>query len=84
MIGIVSALKDFMRRECLCFLREISALRSVDDKLLIVEFHVRVFALIGDVEVCGFYYTIPKYHTAYPRAYFIFIYVVYRFVYLNL
>nr|GLL42906.1 uncharacterized protein LOC109159326 [Ipomoea trifida] len=52
LIGIVSALNDFMRRESLSVLREVSALRSVDDKLLIVEFHVRVFALIGDVESC--------------------------------
>ncbi|VFQ71795.1 unnamed protein product [Cuscuta campestris] len=49
---IASALKDFMRRESLCILRETSALRSVDDHLLIVEFLVRVFALIGDDESC--------------------------------
>ncbi|RAL42329.1 unnamed protein product [Cuscuta campestris] len=49
---IASALKDFMRRESLCILHETSALRSVDDHLLIVEFLVRVFALIADDESC--------------------------------
>ncbi|CAH9140169.1 unnamed protein product [Cuscuta epithymum] len=52
LLQITSTLKNFMRYESLQVLREISALRSVDDNLNIVEFLVRVFALIGDDESC--------------------------------
>ena len=38
-----------MRSECFSFLREINE-TSVEQKLLIVEFFVRAFALIGDIE----------------------------------
>ncbi|CAH9078569.1 unnamed protein product [Cuscuta europaea] len=52
LLQITSTLKNFMRYESLQVLREITALRSVDDNLNIVEFLVRIFALIGDDESC--------------------------------
>ncbi|CAI9107054.1 OLC1v1006329C2 [Oldenlandia corymbosa var. corymbosa] len=46
---IRSALKEFLRRETLAIIRETSE-KSFDHKLLIFDFFVRAFALIGDVE----------------------------------
>ncbi|KAL3518018.1 hypothetical protein ACH5RR_020607 [Cinchona calisaya] len=46
-----SALKEFMKHESLSVIREI-AQKPVDHKLVIADFLVRAFALIGDVESC--------------------------------
>ncbi|CAL1368773.1 unnamed protein product [Linum trigynum] len=46
-----SSLKDFMRSESLAVIRELSQ-RTVEQKLSVVEFFVRAFALIGDIESC--------------------------------
>ncbi|KAL6204354.1 hypothetical protein ACLB2K_021622 [Fragaria x ananassa] len=46
-----SGLMQFMRSESLSVLREISE-KNVADKLLVLEFLVRTFALVGDVESC--------------------------------
>lgn len=45
-----SSLRQFMRSESLFVLREISE-KNVEEKLLVLEFLVRTFALVGDVEV---------------------------------
>ncbi|XP_027174701.1 uncharacterized protein LOC113774351 [Coffea eugenioides] len=50
-LEIRSALKEFMRHESLSIIREISE-KSVENKLLIADFLIRAFALIGDVESC--------------------------------
>nr|XP_027063395.1 uncharacterized protein LOC113689805 [Coffea arabica]XP_027063402.1 uncharacterized protein LOC113689805 [Coffea arabica] len=50
-LEIRSALKEFMRHESLSIIREITE-KSVDNKLLIADFLIRAFALIGDVESC--------------------------------
>ncbi|XP_075075165.1 protein DOUBLE-STRAND BREAK FORMATION isoform X2 [Nicotiana tabacum] len=47
--GVARALKQFMRKESLCIIQEIAG-KSTEHKLLIVDFLVRVFALIGDTE----------------------------------
>ncbi|XP_070003857.1 uncharacterized protein [Nicotiana sylvestris] len=49
--GVARALKQFMRKESLCIIQEIAG-KSTEHKLLIVDFLVRVFALIGDTESC--------------------------------
>ncbi|CAA0820613.1 Unknown protein [Striga hermonthica] len=49
--GVESALKQMMRDESLIVLGEI-AMEAVEIKLLCVDFLVRVFAVIGDVESC--------------------------------
>ncbi|XP_033508346.1 protein DOUBLE-STRAND BREAK FORMATION isoform X4 [Nicotiana tomentosiformis] len=49
--GVVRALKQFVRNESLCIIQEIAG-KSTEHKLLIVDFLVRVFALIGDTESC--------------------------------
>ncbi|KAG8371518.1 hypothetical protein BUALT_Bualt13G0095900 [Buddleja alternifolia] len=49
LVGVRSALKDFMRDESLLIFREIVA-ESVEIKLLCTDFLIRVFAVIGDVE----------------------------------
>lgn len=46
-----SSLRQFMRSESLFVLREISE-KNVEEKLLVLEFLVRTFALVGDVESC--------------------------------
>ncbi|CDP09241.1 unnamed protein product [Coffea canephora] len=50
-LEIRSALKEFMRHESLSIIREITE-KSVENKLLIADFLIRAFALIGDVESC--------------------------------
>ncbi|KAK4376124.1 hypothetical protein RND71_006801 [Anisodus tanguticus] len=47
--GVVSTLKQFMRHEYLRIIQEIAG-KSAEHKLLIVDFLVRTFALIGDTE----------------------------------
>ncbi|KAK3009239.1 hypothetical protein RJ639_015111 [Escallonia herrerae] len=47
LLEVQSSLREFMRRESLVVLREISD-KSVEDRLLILEFLVRAFALIRD------------------------------------
>ncbi|XP_059302662.1 uncharacterized protein LOC132054707 isoform X3 [Lycium ferocissimum] len=49
--GVVSTLKQFMRHESLCIIEEIAE-KSTEYKLLIVDFLVRFFNLIGDTEAC--------------------------------
>ncbi|KAK4355958.1 hypothetical protein RND71_024929 [Anisodus tanguticus] len=49
--GVVYTLKQFMRHESLRIIQEIAG-KSAENKLLIVDFLVRVFALIGDTESC--------------------------------
>ncbi|KAJ8559451.1 hypothetical protein K7X08_003509 [Anisodus acutangulus] len=49
--GVVSTLKQFMRHEYLRMIQEIAG-KSAEHKLLIVDFLVRTFALIGDTESC--------------------------------
>ncbi|GAA0164817.1 hypothetical protein LIER_20365 [Lithospermum erythrorhizon] len=51
LLEIRSVLQELMRSESLRIIREISV-NSVREKLLVVEFLVRVFALIDDVESC--------------------------------
>lgn len=58
LMGVGSALKQFMREESLLIFGEITE-ESVEIKLLCTEFLIRVFAIIGDVEVVAlfvFYY----------------------------
>ncbi|GLT80723.1 hypothetical protein SLA2020_521470 [Shorea laevis] len=45
------SLKEFMRSESLSVVREI-ALKTVNEQLSVLEFFVRAFAIIGDVESC--------------------------------
>lgn len=51
--GVVCILKQFMRHESLRIIEEIAG-KAAEHKLLIVDFLVRVFALIGDTEVYSF------------------------------
>ncbi|XP_008792172.1 protein DOUBLE-STRAND BREAK FORMATION [Phoenix dactylifera] len=46
-----SALRDLLRSEAMSVVREISQ-KTADEKLCVVEFFVRAFALVGDVESC--------------------------------
>lgn len=48
-IEVRSGLRQFLRSESLSVLREISE-KSAEEKLLVLEFLVRSFALVGDVE----------------------------------
>ncbi|XP_060197386.1 protein DOUBLE-STRAND BREAK FORMATION isoform X1 [Lycium barbarum] len=48
---VVYTLKQFMRHESLCIIEEIAG-KSTEYKLLIVDFLVHVFNLIGDTESC--------------------------------
>lgn len=57
--GVVRALKQFVRNESLCIIQEIAG-KSTEHKLLIVDFLVRVFALIGDTEVYNFGFIVFK------------------------
>lgn len=52
LIGVRSALKQFMRSESLSIVREIAE-EPVERKLICADFLIRVFALIGDAEVIG-------------------------------
>ncbi|KAF3644820.1 putative U2 small nuclear ribonucleoprotein B''-like [Capsicum annuum] len=52
--GVVCTLKQFMRHESLRIIEEIAG-KSVEHKLLIVDFLVHVFALIGDTEIQIFF-----------------------------
>ncbi|KAL3367369.1 hypothetical protein AABB24_011878, partial [Solanum stoloniferum] len=49
--GVVCTLKQFMRHESLRIIEEIAG-KAAEHKLLIVDFLVRLFALIGDNESC--------------------------------
>ncbi|CAN4098687.1 unnamed protein product [Withania somnifera] len=49
--GVVCTLKQFMRHESLRIIEEIAG-KSAEHKLLIIDFLVHVFALIGDAESC--------------------------------
>ncbi|KAK6788246.1 hypothetical protein RDI58_016771 [Solanum bulbocastanum] len=51
--GVVCILKQFMRHESLRIIEEIAG-KAAEHKLLIVDFLIRVFALIGDTEVYSF------------------------------
>ncbi|KAI3749848.1 hypothetical protein L2E82_20465 [Cichorium intybus] len=51
MLDVRLSLRDFMRHESLCVLSEFKE-KSVDHKLLIIEFFVRAFAFTGDLESC--------------------------------
>ncbi|KAL0295404.1 UNVERIFIED_CONTAM: protein DOUBLE-STRAND BREAK FORMATION [Sesamum angustifolium] len=51
LIGVRSALTQFMRDEALLIVREIRE-ESVEIKLLCADFLIHVFAIIGDVESC--------------------------------
>ncbi|OWM66664.1 hypothetical protein CDL15_Pgr010315 [Punica granatum] len=50
-IEVRSSLKQFMRTESLCVLREI-AHTTLEQKLSVLDFFVKAFALIGDFESC--------------------------------
>ncbi|CAI9770298.1 unnamed protein product [Fraxinus pennsylvanica] len=50
LVDLRSALTEFIRDESLQIFQEISG-KSVDYKLLCIDFRIRVFALIGDVQV---------------------------------
>ncbi|XP_057954269.1 protein DOUBLE-STRAND BREAK FORMATION isoform X2 [Malania oleifera] len=50
-LEVRSSLREFMSSECLRVVREIAE-KTVDEKLLIIDFFVRAFALAGDVESC--------------------------------
>ena len=50
LMEVRSSLREFTRSESLSIIREIVE-KPVDQKLLVLEFLVRAFALIGDVEV---------------------------------
>ena len=54
-----SGLMQFMRSESLSVLREISE-KNVAEKLLVLEFLVRTFALVGDVEVSPLNFVVLK------------------------
>ncbi|KAF5930756.1 hypothetical protein HYC85_031629 [Camellia sinensis] len=49
LLEVRSSLREFTRRESLCIIREIAD-KSVEHKLFILEFLVRAFALVGDIE----------------------------------
>ncbi|XP_051116890.1 protein DOUBLE-STRAND BREAK FORMATION isoform X2 [Andrographis paniculata] len=51
LLGVGSALKQFMRDESILIFREIAE-ESVEIKLLFTDFLIRAFAVIGDVESC--------------------------------
>ncbi|KAL1825733.1 hypothetical protein ACET3Z_012511 [Daucus carota] len=51
LLEVQSQLKDFLRRESLRIIREIAE-KAVDQKLVIIDFLVRAFALSGDAESC--------------------------------
>ncbi|KAF3454863.1 hypothetical protein FNV43_RR05311 [Rhamnella rubrinervis] len=51
LVEVRSSLREFTRSESLSIIREIAE-KPVDQKLLVLEFLVRAFALIGDVESC--------------------------------
>ncbi|XP_059626428.1 protein DOUBLE-STRAND BREAK FORMATION [Cornus florida] len=51
LLEVRSSLRDFMRRESLRILHEITE-KTVEHKLQILDFFVRAFALAGDVESC--------------------------------
>ncbi|KAM2127033.1 hypothetical protein ACFX1R_006984 [Malus domestica] len=50
-IEVRSSFRQFMRSESLSVLQE-TAEKNVEEKLLVLEFLVRAFALVGDVESC--------------------------------
>ncbi|KAA8549460.1 hypothetical protein F0562_001144 [Nyssa sinensis] len=51
LLEVQSGLREFMRDECLCVIHGIAD-KSVEHKLYILDFFVRAFALVGDVESC--------------------------------
>jgi hypothetical protein len=53
LIEIRSSLTQLLKSESLSIIQSIAA-ESVHDKLLVLEFFVRAFALVGDLEVLYF------------------------------
>ncbi|GJV71270.1 protein double-strand break formation [Tanacetum coccineum] len=53
MLDVRKSLVEYMRRESVNVIRQVVA-KTVEEKLLIVEFFVKAFAVIGDMEVCSF------------------------------
>ncbi|XP_021909744.1 uncharacterized protein LOC110823625 isoform X2 [Carica papaya] len=51
LIEVRSSLREYMSSEFFCVIREIEE-KSVDQKILVLDFFVRAFALIGDIESC--------------------------------
>ncbi|XP_038895344.1 protein DOUBLE-STRAND BREAK FORMATION isoform X1 [Benincasa hispida] len=51
LMDVKSDLKEFLRFESLSIIRE-TAEKTDDQKLLVIEFLVRAFALVGDIESC--------------------------------
>ncbi|PWA44503.1 hypothetical protein CTI12_AA524890 [Artemisia annua] len=51
MLDVRKSLVEFMRRESVSVIREVVE-KSVEEKLLVVEFFVKAFVLIGDYESC--------------------------------
>ncbi|EEF42284.1 conserved hypothetical protein [Ricinus communis] len=51
LMELQSSLREFMRSQSISVLREITE-KTVDQKLWVLEFFVRAFALIGDMESC--------------------------------
>ncbi|XP_047333535.1 protein DOUBLE-STRAND BREAK FORMATION [Impatiens glandulifera] len=50
-LQVQSCLREFMRSEIMCIIKETAA-RSTEDKLYVIEFLVRTFALVGDAKSC--------------------------------
>ncbi|GKB49541.1 hypothetical protein Tco_0900294, partial [Tanacetum coccineum] len=50
MLDVRKSLVEYMRRESVNVIRQVVA-KTVEEKLLIVEFFVKAFAVIGDMEV---------------------------------
>ncbi|KAJ0084237.1 hypothetical protein Patl1_31023 [Pistacia atlantica] len=51
LIEVRSSLREFLRSESISIIREIAE-KTLEQKLLILEFFVRAFAVIGDIESC--------------------------------
>ncbi|XP_031271877.1 uncharacterized protein LOC116130263 [Pistacia vera] len=51
LIEVRSCLREFLRSESISIIREIAE-KTLEQKLLILEFFVRAFAVIGDIESC--------------------------------
>lgn len=67
LLDVQRSLRDFMRHESVTVVREINQV-SVDRKLLILEFLVRAFAIIGDLEVRSFHVFLLVFATSFACA----------------